>query len=672
MKKIEQLCFLFRKQPDSEWSARKRAGFWAWNIFLFITSSVWIGIFSLLMAAGPYEMFLGFFEVPLIAYLNLLPGVLLSLFLYALTGRTVVAYTIHAVLVFILSFVHYQKLFLRDDPFQFSDLVLAKEAGNIMQNYRIVLDWKVVIFALTVVLGILCHLFFIRGHAGKDARIAYAAVAVILGTALIPVYTSENTYNNQAANDKYLKSAWSSTQKFVSHGFIYPFLHSIQPESDAAKAIKQQKHVEVGVLYQMSMPGDIGVNLEEVIERPEPEQLYQFYQDADIPEYQKVNLVGIMLEAYNDFTKFAVDIPFNENIDIYGVWHDLQEEGYSGRLVTNVFAGGTVDTERSYLTGYSTLPEFTSDTLAYPWYFQSQGYTVEGMHAGYEWFYDRNSINPRLGFENYYFIENYFQEITGDTLAPRDDVFFPELIRQYEEKSRDGTPYFQFSVSYQGHGPFDDSNLLWGEPGDYVTSGVLPSAEQTILENYLGSIYNTNKNLKKLTDYFREDDSPVVLVLFGDHNPWLGDGNSVYDALGIDFSAPGKEGFLEYYATEYLIWANPAAKKILGNDFQGSGPDIGPYYLMHEVFSLCGWKGPAYMQATQGLSEAVPVVHRTGQFITQNELTDTLVGEEKTLVEWYEALQVFVQEQGGGISAEEEHTDEYVIESVKGANLDSE
>ena len=64
----------------------------------------------------------------------------------------------------------------------------------------------------------------------------------------------------------------------------------------------------------------------------------------------------------------------------------------------------------------------------------------------------------------------------------------------------------------------------------------------------------------------------MVIVLFGDHNPWMGDANSVYSKLGIDLDLSTKEGFLNYYATRYLIWANDAAKEVLGCDFQGEGP----------------------------------------------------------------------------------------------------
>ncbi len=66
-----------------------------------------------------------------------------------------------------------------------------------------------------------------------------------------------------------------------------------------------------------------------------------------------------MLEAYSDFTRFD-GLTFTE--DPYAFWHELQEECYSGYLVDDVFAGGTISTERSYLTGYEFQPSYTKNT----------------------------------------------------------------------------------------------------------------------------------------------------------------------------------------------------------------------------------------------------------------------------------------------------------------------
>lgn len=118
--------------------------------------------------------------------------------------------------------------------------------------------------------------------------------------------------------------------------------------------------------------------------------------------------------------------------------------------------------------------------------------------------------------------------------------------------------------------------------------------------------------LKEFTDSLRADSEPVVLVIFGDHNPWMGNGNEVYTAMGLDFDMSTEESFTDYYGTRYIIWANDAAKEILGNDFSGEGPAIGPYFLMNQIFELCGWEGPSYLQALGDISKQVQVIHTSG------------------------------------------------------------
>ena len=40
----------------------------------------------------------------------------------------------------------------------------------------------------------------------------------------------------------------------------------------------------------------------------------------------------------------------------------------------------------------------------------------------------------------------------------------------------------------------------------------------------------------------------MVLLLFGDHKPWLGNGNSVYDALDVDLSRTDAASFYNYWS----------------------------------------------------------------------------------------------------------------------------
>ena len=218
-----------------------------------------------------------------------------------------------------------------------------------------------------------------------------------------------------------------------------------------------------------------------------------------------------MLESYDDFTKYGVP---ELDPKVYEDYHALEAESVTGNLITNIFAGGTVDSERCFLTGFSRLGSFRSLSNSYPWYFRSQGYTVTGAHPCYAWFYNRENINRNLGFEDYKFVENYFSPMTGGDVG-YDDLFFPELIQLWEANKALGKPVFTYDLTYQGHGPYSDDTLWWEDGYDYVLGGDYTDAERNILNNYFGSIYNTNQNLKAFFDYFRGESEPVVIVVFG-------------------------------------------------------------------------------------------------------------------------------------------------------------
>ena len=594
------------------WAKKPHDGSRPWlTLTLTLLSGVGVGLVSLLLALGPYPLYMakGYFARPLILLLNLLPPVLLTALFLALTGRSLPTFLLTAAVVLGFSVGNYYKLMFRDDPLLFVDLLLLKEAGNMAGKYNLFLDWKLILALLCVAGGSVILFFFARDKIGKRPRVLFCVLALAAGAGLVPAYASDTVYNVHTAYYEYLESRWSSTQQYLAHGFVYPFLHSI---TDAVETPPEGYRKE------------------------EAAAMLAGYEDADIPEEKKVDVISIMLEAYNDFSRLGVP---GLNEEVYAYWHELESQSLSGDLVTNIFAGGTVDTERCYITGLSELGPFRSPTNSYAWYFREQGYRVEGDHPCFQWFYNRRNINENLGFEEYRFVENHYEAVTGDRPGT-DGEFFSYLIPHYQDFiAENDQPYFNFSVTYQGHGPYDTQQLWWGD--GWVERGNLSETEYNILNNYFGSIHNTNENLKTLVDSLRESDRPAVLVLFGDHNPWLGDGNSVYHSLGIDLNFDTEAGFRNYYSTRYLIWANDAAKEALGRDFSGEGPAIGPYFLMNQLFEACGWTGPAYLQATNGVATQVPVVHATGRYLERGTVTDSLTPEGEALVRDYRILQYY-------------------------------
>jgi hypothetical protein len=141
-----------------------------------------------------------------------------------------------------------------------------------------------------------------------------------------------------------------------------------------------------------------------------------------------------------------------------------------------------------------------------------------------------------------------------------------------------------------------------------------------ILNNYLWSMQDTSGRMLTLLNELRDEEEPVVVLMYGDHKPWLGDYESCYEELGIDVNVSKMKGMVNYYGTEYVIWANEAAKAVLGDEFTGEGPTVGVTFLMNELFAKLGWKGDAHMQMMEEVRSELQTVSSIGYYIDGNRL----------------------------------------------------
>lgn len=534
---------------------------------------------ALAVADLGFPMFVSYFSTPLVVWMNGLPVFLLLSFFFLLFGRLWLALVLTGAPVILLALINYYKLALRNDPFLFADLALVQEAAGMTGRYT--LSVTPVVAGSLLALALLALYAALRLPARPSVhgrpRVALAA-ACGAGLAVYALVLAPSPVLYGLTDNYRLVSEWSPTGNYVCRGVLYPFFHS------AAEAIDAPP------------PG---------YDPEEAAAALAQHPDSHIPDSRKVDVIAVMLEAFNDFSKFGLDF---QN-DPYGPLHALEKESYHGELVTNIFAGETVNTERAFLTGFLDPTEsFRQPVNSFVWYLRSQGYCCQGAHPGYSWFYNRLNVNEYLGFQRYSFYEDRYRDMAEPGQIPEDDTFLPSVLADYREAARRDQPYFSYNLTYQNHGPYftdkryDAPYLRWQEGYN--------EKDYNIANNYLEGVAKTCRELARLADGLRDEKRPVVLVLFGDHNPWWGDGNSTYKMFGINLDLDTDEGFYNYYCTPYLIWANNAARALLGDRFQGDGGRIGPYFLMSRLFSLCGWEGPAWMKTLRELEAVTPFVNR--------------------------------------------------------------
>ena len=564
-----------------------------------------IGLLILFLSSMAYaklpanQLLHSYFQNPLLLTLNLLPPVALMWLFYLLSGRVWAGYLGGAIPCLMVAIVNYYKISLRGDPLLGADLLLAGEAAGIVGGYTLEYTTTVQAVLICGTAGFFFALLMVPVRLKcKSVRLAgtLLCMAGIFG-GFVSLYASPAVYA-KTENDV-LINPWSDVEIYLSKGVLYPFLYSVKD--------------------MMPHPPS-GYSREQAV------RLLSDYPDEEIPVQRQVNVMGIMLEAFCDLTDFSVLAEQDSVQQIYAPWHALEEQSVHGDLLTNIFAGGTVDSEWTFLTGFSQYDSFRSPTQSYVRYLREQGYHTVFHHPGHSWFYNRANVNDYLGFHESLFSEGYFEAYVDPVSAAwnSDNVVVDHLLA--EQHSAEGTPTFSFTVTYQNHGPYSphESTPLHLSPAETGWSG----ESCGILNSYLTGISRTISALERLISGLEERSAPTVLVLFGDHKPWLGNGESVYQELGISFDLSTLEGFSNYYATPYLIWANTAAKELLGSDFRGEGRDISPCFLMTELFDLCGWEGPGFMQMAREVREISPLLHNRGLFLRDSALTDLLPSPE--------------------------------------------
>ncbi len=548
--------------------------------------------------------FLSYFDFPMLILLNLLPVVLLVMGLWAVTGRAWLAFSLSSVLTLAMVFGNYFKAAFRGDPFVAEDLKVLGAAAGIAGEYEIrfpPIFWKAIALCL---IGTLVLLVFFRGRIpGARARFLTLTLLIAIAIGSYGKWYQDPKLYNSFENKAYFNQ-WVPKEKFASRGFFYPFLYSLRDAKET--------------------PPD-GYS------PTTARALLDAYPDAEIPEEKKVNLICIQLESFSDLSACGIEF----DVDPYADFHALCAEGLSGTMLSDSMGGGTSNAERSFLTGYLyPHPNYRRQTESYVWYLRGQGYYTAGGHPGHAWFYNRQNVMQCLGFEQYRFLEGYYNDLTGGEYGT-DAMQLPDLYAQFQTAKAFEKPIFLFDITYQGHSPYDTTQLTWGDTV-YLDDPVLSSEEFYTVNNYLAGCADTGAQLRALCDALREEDAPVVLLFYGDHKPTLGSGNSAYTKLGVSFDISSVEGLTNYYATPYCIWANDAAKAVTGASFSGEGPTVGPYFLMTLLFDQLGWEGPSYMQLGRATMAQTPVVHSTGAYLTSDgALTRDAEADDLRIAQFY-------------------------------------
>ncbi len=277
----------------------------------------------------------------------------------------------------------------------------------------------------------------------------------------------------------------------------------------------------------------------------------------------KPNILFIQSEAFFDPTIFGQNAFKKDPLAYY---HSLQKESTTGHLISPVYGGGTINTELEIQTGLSTnfIP---SVSLGFQNYIdkpvnsgarivRDQGYTATSIHTYHSWFYHRDELYKKLGFNSFQTMNTFTKAKVSDTTKFISDVEISKRIVQTIKETP--TPDYIYSVTMENHGPYDKPKKQFN---DYETTLDLNESNKKILNTYAHNLVNVDNALKSLIESLKELNEPTIVVFYGDHLPMLGDEMSVYLDANYIKNPESKKDYLKMHNVPLLVWSNYLPKQ---------------------------------------------------------------------------------------------------------------
>ena len=491
----------------------------------------------------------------------------------------------------------------RGSPILPWDIASIKTALNVAGGYHFFLNSHIVLSSLLFIAYLLITFKILPNRHILTKISLYPRISFALCLVIVVSFVTSPTKLEAMGVSYY---AWKQGNAYRDHGIVAEFLLNMQfmkaeePEGyskEAAKAILDDETSHV------------------IIENP------------DAPD--KPNIIAIMNESWTDFEEYGnitLSEPVMENIK--GL-----DNAIFGRAYSSVIGGGTSQIEYEFLSGNTqtflssgAVPYqqyIKSETPSFVWHLKELGYDTLAFHPYYGNGWNRNKVYSLIGFDDFISIENmHTTPVYGNQDFCIDSVNYDELFYLYENRDED-SPLFLFNVTMQNHGGYDtferhDVQVL-GHEGEF------PKAEF-----YLSYINETDEAFMKVVDYFSKVDEPTIVIMYGDHQPWVED-EFVNLAMGVEDTNNAEE-VINKYRVPYVIWANFELPDV---EFE----DTSINFLMQKVFGLAGIETNDYGNFLNKVQESLSSLSlggyfdKEGNFYTYEEESpyEKLIAEYKIL-----------------------------------------
>ena len=546
---------------------------------------------------------------PLILVLNLLFFYVLYGLLTALTGSVRMGFRLATLVPMLFGLTNYFVVSFRGSPIVPWDLLSFGTAASVADNYEFVLSWK----AFYSVLAFIWMILLSSKSTVRLGRKKLRVISIAAYAALMFLYVGE--IQNSAVQSFFGMDTTLFTLNVLyrNNGIAAAFLGNLrflnieQPSGYSVDKVEAlMKQVEADEQGEEDTKNEPEIDAQgEAVQATQAETDTTAETEAPASSGQYPNIVVIMDEAFSDLSVWG---DFATSEEVMPFFKSLQQEAVGGELYVSVKGGNTANTEFEFLTGDTMgfLPKgsipyqqyINDETPSLASYLKTLGYSTTAIHPYNRTGWDRDTVYEKFGFDEFLDKDSFSSPYRLRGYIS-DKSAFDKIREQFSIKGDDERKFI-FEVTMQNHGGYSretpDFNIYLTLP---EVTGKTTSVVAT--EKYLTLINQTDRALEELIDYFKEQDEPVIVVMFGDHQPSDYITNVIQRICGAttsDSLADLEQG----YRVPFVMWSNYGLEH---KYYDG----ISVNYLSSILMENAGIPLTGYQTFLKKLMETLPVIN---------------------------------------------------------------
>lgn len=421
------------------------------------------------------------------------------LFLVTLAGSIGIGSLLYTIILGVLGFADYQKMFYRTEPIYPDDLKMITEFGLLREMVGTG-PFVLILVIAAIGIGAFGYAVYKSFFKPKKQQIV-RGILFVCSIGLLAYISDFNNPNNllrKAYNETALWIPYSQKMNYYNTGFIGGFLYNL-------KVVAMEKPTN----YSKE-------RIEEIVE--EYEELADKKNETAAQE--KPNIVFVMSESFsNPLALSGVTADKNPLAD----YQKIAEQTYSGQMLSQNYGGGTANIEFEALTSFSmelfNAQMTTPYTMLLPKLdevpsivslLKEEAYQTTAIHPYNISMYKRKDVYELLGFDNFLYEDTmkHTEKIESNPYIS-DAAAYQEVMDLLGDEE---TPQFVHLVTMQTHMPYSDKYTAL----NYSSQS---KGNKGAIDSYMQDTAYSSEALKNFIDELNELDRRTLVVFWGDHLP---------------------------------------------------------------------------------------------------------------------------------------------------------